>query len=154
MDETKPPGIQIGQIFLLRALFEHAPNALTVPPNTPIANIKTAVNARIGINEDGQNGYVVLTVQTAPDEEALYHFHVEMMLLVRVAEEPNLELREYLARSGPATLYPFARETVASLTMKGRFGPIWISPLNFVAVGEQLLKATPEVRTGDVLNDT
>ena len=48
----------------------------------------------------------------------------------------------------PNTLYPFAREAVSDLVMKGGFPPLLLQPLNFDAIYAQALqdRATREQR--------
>lgn len=146
MDEKKEPGIRIGQIFLLRSYFEHAENALELPPTTPIGEIPTSINVKAGVDETNKRGLVSLTVGSAEGATSLYRFHVEMCAVVEEASAPNMSLHDYVVRSGPPMLYPFAREVVASLTSKGRFGPIWLPPMNFVAIAEKMIAQQAEER--------
>ncbi len=73
----------------------------------------------------------------------------------------NMPIEQYVRSSGPATLFPFIRQVVADLTSKGRFGPLWLSPVNFVAMAQNLrpvegeeaivaYRAGPEARRGRV----
>lgn len=50
--------------------------------------------------------------------------------------EANMPLEKYATISGVSLLYPFLREAVANLTQRGRFGPVWLSPLNVAAAVE------------------
>jgi preprotein translocase subunit SecB len=139
MDETKDPGIKIAQIFLARARFDHATNAAALPPSTPVGNIKTSVAVNVAMNDEETAGMVSVTVASTPDSEGLYSFDVEMIAIVELLPNANMPIRQYLKQSGPPTLYPFIRETVASLSAKGRFGPVWIPPMNFAAIAEGLV---------------
>jgi preprotein translocase subunit SecB len=42
------------------------------------------------------------------------------------ARFPDQQLVEVVG----AMLYPFIREVVANLTIRGRFGPVWLNPFN------------------------
>jgi preprotein translocase subunit SecB len=35
-------------------------------------------------------------------------------------------------------LYPFLREAVANLTGRGRFGPVWLNPFNFMLLAQEV----------------
>jgi preprotein translocase subunit SecB len=44
----------------------------------------------------------------------------------------------------PATLYPFAREAISDLTVKGGFPPLLLQPINFDALYAQASKSAAE----------
>jgi preprotein translocase subunit SecB len=137
MDETKQPGIQIQQVLLWSAQFEHRKDALSLPPMTRVElGIELEITAMAA--EDGSQGAIVLKVRNnAESQDALYRLSFEMMGIVqKEAESPNMTVQEYLEKNGAATLYPFLREAVANVTARGRFGPLWLKPFNFVALGQ------------------
>lgn len=134
MDETKPPGINIAQIFLLEARFEHGLDPLQFEPATRI-QVQTKMEIAGGHTEDQNSGFVKVTVSTINDESAHYRFSLTMIgLLVRDPEAPNLAPSEFVAKNGAALMFPFLREALANLTGRGRFGPIWLRPVNFKAI--------------------
>lgn len=136
MDETKPPGIAIAQIFLLAAHFEHGQDPLVVPAQPmPLPELKTKIEVRGGHSEDESQAFVHVIVSTVEDENSIYRFRVEMLgLLVREKDAPNLALGEYVSKGGAALMFPFLREAVANITGRGRFGPIWLKPVNMLAL--------------------
>ncbi len=137
VDRTKPPGLTIGQILLERAVFEHRADYLKHPPGTPIKDLPLALEFRLGLTPDGTKGVLKLTVKTRDEAKPLYRFELTMAALVEVqAGHANLPLERYAAVSGMSLLYPFLREAVANLTQRGRFGPVWLSPLNVAAAVE------------------
>ncbi len=139
MDSSKPPGIQIAQIFLERAVFEHREDFLALPPNTPIGTPDITLTTTAGQSSDNRRGIIKLRVQTKPEQRPLYSIDVEMTALVEVEEgKENMPIEQYIRVSGPAMVYPFIRQVVADLTLKGRFGPLWLNPVNFVAAAQTL----------------
>ncbi len=136
MDETKQPGLQFGQILLWAAHFEHRKDALAIPPTTRVeVNIKVEMKAMAAADES--QGVIILKVSTDEADDSLYRLSFEMVGLV--APEPggaNMTIREYLAGHAAYTIYPFLREAVANVTARGRFGPLWLKPFNFKALGE------------------
>ncbi|MES2178341.1 MAG: protein-export chaperone SecB [Gemmatimonadota bacterium] len=137
-DETKPPGIRISQIFTVRSFFEHNGIAAEMSPLTPVGEIVTSIKISIGVEDSKLAGFVSVSVETSPESTGLYRFHVEIMGVMEADADSNMSLEEYLRGAGPPTLFPFAREAVAALTGKGRFGPVWLPPFNFAAVAAQL----------------
>lgn len=130
MDESKQPGILIGQIHILRAHFEHREDVLTLPADTKLPELNVEVGVQIGQSEDGSEGLIIVAVRTHDQEKAPYSFQIEMVGLVKQEETKNLSVKEYLVNNGVATMYPFLREAVANITGRGRFGPIWLKPFN------------------------
>lgn len=133
MDESKQPGIQIEQIFLHEAHFTHGKNALSLPPTYRIEGLALQIQTKFA-GKPGERGALVgVRVQTT-EPDAVYNLAVEVVMVVSaIPGEENLDPLEYVQRMGPSTLFPFLREAVASLTLKGRFGALWLKPFNFVA---------------------
>lgn len=131
MDQSKQPGIRISQIFLETAEFGHRPDALRLPPSTSPNVGDVDVTVQLGDLSNGEGGAIRIEVRTKPENNPTYHFRVSMIALVQRAENAeNMAIMEYLQLAGPGLLYPFVRETIANLTIRGRFGPIWLNPLN------------------------
>ncbi len=138
MDETKQPGILIGQIYVERAEFSHRDDALNLPPNTQ-HQPKLQVGFQGGVAPNEKTGFVRISVRTQADDKPLYNIALTMIALLVVDEKrKNLPLKDYVRSAAPVMLYPFVREAVAGLTWRGRFGPIWMNPFNLSAVMDQV----------------
>jgi preprotein translocase subunit SecB len=84
---------------------------------------------------DAKSAVAILTIRSNPAEvDAVYNFEVQVAAIV-VADpgEENMKPIEYATTHAGSMLYPFAREAVANLTGRGRFGPVWLRPFNFLA---------------------
>lgn len=131
MDRTKPPGIQIGQIFLEHVFFSHRDDSLSLPISTPAVVGNVNVQVESGISPDEKTGIVRVQVWTVDENKPIYNIRVVMTALVQVdPAAPNMPLSRYLSGPAAALLYPFVRQVVADLTWRGRFGPVWLSPTN------------------------
>jgi len=97
------------------------------------------LEVQIGERSDQKAAALTLRLSTDPgDTKSHYRLIVELVATVSAVEgEENLPPTEYLKTAGPAALYPFLREVVANLTMRGRFGPVWLKPFNFHALTER-----------------
>jgi preprotein translocase subunit SecB len=145
VDPSKPPGIQVAQIFLQRAIFAHREDSLALPPTTPIGTPDITLTTTAGQSADSKRGIITLRVQTKPEQRPLYSLDIEMTALVEVQEGmENMPVERYIRVSGPAMVYPFIRQVVADLTSKGRFGPLWLNPVNFIAAAQTLRSAAGE----------
>lgn len=78
-----------------------------------------------------------MRVQSKPDSPHPYVFDVAMGAIVHAdAGEANYAPEQYVTTAGVTLLFPFLREAVANLTMRGLFGAIWIPPFNVRLVTE------------------
>lgn len=86
---------------------------------------------------DKRAGVVRMVIKT--DNETKPHYEFEVIVAATISVEDgaeNMSIEEYVrGGAGRALLYPFAREAVANLTGRGRFGPLWLHPFNFMAAG-------------------
>ncbi len=138
MDTSKQPGLQIAQVLLLSAQFSHREDALAIVANTVIENLTVPDRSQGCRKTRRPNCRVALRASTEKDQDQLYKFDIEIAAVVtRVPGEENLDPFEYAAGMGPAAFFPFLREAVANITMKGRFGAVWLKPMNFTAVLQQ-----------------
>jgi len=143
-DPTKQPCIRIAQIFLERATFEHRPDMLEFPTTTPVeADVDLALNS--GLTADGKKARIQLAVTSKDAKDPLYRFSFLMTALVEAEEgNENIPLNDYVRTHAWGMLLPFVRELVANVTSRGRFGPLWIKPVNVVALAQQAMTSAPE----------
>lgn len=140
MDEERQPGLILSQVYLESASFKHRQDFLSLPPTPAPGELDVHMAAQYLLSDDKKSGVVRLTVSTQADAKGHYEFEVTVGALLTVNEgNENLPLEEYARGNAPALLYPFAREAVANLTGRGRFGATWLHPFNFLAAlaGEQ-----------------
>jgi preprotein translocase subunit SecB len=134
MDETKQPGLSIAQIFVSRVHFEHRPDFLDLPADAAPSGGQSPVKVQVRthIKEDGTSGLISVVV-TSDADDALYRYEIEMIGVVTQDPEANMPVGDFLVKNGPAIMYPFVREVIANLTLRGRFGPSWLRPFNWRA---------------------
>jgi hypothetical protein len=147
MDPNKAPGIRIEQIFLERAEFSHRDDYLSLGPGTVLGNPTASLNFSSGLAPDRKRGLVRLQVSTEPDEKPLYNLNIVMVALFQVDEsQENMGMDQYIRASGPALLYTFIRQMVADVTGRARFGPLWLNPVNFLAITKEQPRKVGEER--------
>ena len=140
-DPSRPPGIAISQVFLEEATFSHRADALALPLDTKpeLGNIEIAVEA--GLRPDRKAGLLRLSAATKPEAEPLYNVKVKMVgLFEQQSGFENLPMAAFLGDSAPALLFPFLREAFANITSRGRFGPVWLQPINTRSFSEEFKK--------------
>lgn len=136
MDTKTSPGIAVGQVFLERMAFSHRPDFLALPGDTRPEVGDVAIGVSVGEGADGESGLVRIEVKTDPGRNPTYNVELAMVALVRrLPGEGNLPVRDFvLSAASVSLLYPFVREAFAAVTLRGRFGPIWLSLLNPQAI--------------------
>jgi preprotein translocase subunit SecB len=150
VDPTKQPGITIGQVYLESARFSHRADFLNLPAAAR-QDLTLGTQVELAVGPDQNTGVLRLTVSTAPNPMGLYELEIKVgALLHRTPGQENMTIQEYAANSGVPLLYPFVRETIANLTGRGRFGPFWLHPVNFLALGTPVLQPPiPTAPTAD-----
>ena len=134
MDPTKQPGIEIVQVIVERAEFEHRDDYLSVTPPPNVGPLPFTLKTQFAIAPSKTEGAVKLELTTDRGQNPLYIVSAVVVGLVRITEgAANMPLEQYAAVHGAGMLFPFLRELVATLTGRGRFGPVWLPPVNFLA---------------------
>jgi preprotein translocase subunit SecB len=127
------PAFSLAQIYLSKAEFSYRVNPLLVAPDAKPSPQEVRTGVAVVRMTDPDVAQVKFRVASNPDkkeEQALYDFDVEVAGIVRgVADKETFSDRALAVLVG-TMLAPFVREMIANLTMRGRFGPIWIQPVN------------------------
>jgi preprotein translocase subunit SecB len=143
VDPTKAPGIRLAQIFLEEAHFSHRADYLAIPASTAPQRGALDISFQVGIAEDGKHAVLRIRASTEGEANPLYRLSVIMAALVEVdVESPNMPLERYVSTAGGPLLLPFIRQVIANLTGQGRFGPIWLQPVNVRAALETATSTT------------
>lgn len=139
MTESTEPKIRIAQVFVSSVIFQHREDALTLPAKTDVGHLPFDVSVEIGTSPAGDQGIVKISMETPKEGRPLYYVNVEMIGLVEqeAGAEKNT-VRDYLIRSGAFMIFPFMRECIANITARGRFGPVWVKPVNFEALAKRM----------------
>jgi len=141
MNTAAAPGITISEIHLERISFKHKDDYLKISPSTRPSATKIDVSFESALAADKRAGRIRVTASTTEDPNALYQLEVSFVAFVAVDDAaPNMSIEQYMAGSGWALVLPFVREAVANITMRGRFGPVWLNPVNVALAAS---KATP-----------
>ena len=144
MDPSKEPGVVIAQVFVEKIAFSHREGFLALPANTPPNVGEIAVNVMIGESADGESGLIRIEVKTNPENKPTYNVELTMVALVQRAAIKNMTVEEFLTSGASVSLlYPFLREAFANVTQRGRFGPVWLNPINTQDVAEKLRARGP-----------
>lgn len=142
--KSLPPSLRIEELFLVSSSFSHRPDFLTLDRRKPLGDLE--VDAQFQLIQGLAPSVIGVTVRvgTKAAADTAYKFHAEMMAIIRVdGSETSAPLDKQLLHSGVSILFPFVRETIANLTMRGRFGAMWIKPINVQAAVEAMVESSP-----------
>ena len=90
------------------------------------------------VDDDGNHEVVLtLTVTAKMGEETAFLVEVQQAGIFYVVGIDGEPLRQVLATVGPNILFPYARESIDALVVKGGFPPLMLSPVNFDALYRQ-----------------
>ncbi|MBE9561786.1 MAG: protein-export chaperone SecB [Proteobacteria bacterium] len=95
-----------------------------------------------------------ITATVKIEEKTAFLVEVHQAGLFAIKGFPNDKMSYMLNAYCPNVLFPFARETVANLVIKGGFQPLWLSPINFDALYTQQLQKQQDQKTQQPSTDT
>ena len=108
--------------------------------------INVDLNTKSNLVDDDYNYEVVLSITVTAEIEEKSAFLVEVqqagIFLAKGLEGD--QLRGVLGTVAPTILFPYARESIDALCIKGGFPPVMLAPVNFEALYQQALKKSEE----------
>ena len=112
--------------------------------------ITVDLNTKSNVIDDEGNFEVVLsiTITARIEEETAFLIEVQQAGIFFIRGFEGEELRRILATAAPNVLFPYARETIDSLCVKGAFPAIMLAPVNFEAVYQQALSQAQAASKG------
>ncbi len=105
----------------------------------PAVNVD--LNTKSDKVDDTGNFEVVLsiTITAKVDEETAFLVEVQQAGIFMITGIEGDDLRRVLGTAAPNILFPYARESIDSLCVKGGFPPVMLAPVNFDALYQQAL---------------
>ncbi len=108
----------------------------SVSPQTRL-NIKSSAKE---VATEIQEITLTLTVEALHEDETLFIVEIEQAGLFLLQGYSREEQETLTGSYCPGTLYPFAREAIADLIMRGGFPQLLLQPINFDALYAQAVK--------------
>ncbi|PLW66630.1 protein-export chaperone SecB [Pseudohalioglobus lutimaris] len=105
----------------------------------PAVNVD--LNTKSDKIDDNGNFEVVLsiTITAKVEEETAFLVEVQQAGIFMITGIEGEDLRRVLGTAAPNILFPYARESIDSLCVKGGFPPVMLAPVNFDALYQQAL---------------
>ena len=98
---------------------------------------QTSLNLRSSHNEDEGDAHEVvltLTVEAKDDDKTCFLIELQQAGLFEISGYDEQEFKAIVGSFCPNILFPYARESIASLIQKGGFPEFVLQPINFDAL--------------------
>lgn len=147
MSEAPQTRFGIQRIYIKNSSFE-APNSPDVFRTQWQPKIKIDLNTKAqALGEDAFEVVLRLTVTANLEEKVAFLAEIEQAAIVTVAgfeaEQQNQMLGAYI----PSVLFPYAREAIDAMVVKGSFPAVMLAPVNFDVLYQQNLQKNAEAAT-------
>lgn len=144
--ETQNLQLQIHKLYVKEASFEIPEGANTFRKDwAPQLNVDLQTQSKPLAEKNTHN--VVLTVKCTVSNQGSTAFIVEIQQagIFEIGLEQGDALHRVLGTFCPNLLYPYAREAISALVMKGGFPQLSLAPINFDMLYEQQQQSKPGV---------
>ncbi|MCB1672360.1 MAG: protein-export chaperone SecB [Pseudomonadales bacterium] len=136
--EQQGPNFSLQRLYLKDASFEspNSPDSFRSGQWRP--QITFDIKSRNTRLQDGAYEVIlVLTVQAKQDDKVAFLVEVQQGGIFTCKGLADEQLEQVLATVCPNIMFPYARETIDSLVVKGSFPPLMLAPVNFEALYAQ-----------------
>ncbi len=115
----------------------NAPRSLQPQQQGPQINLQVNVNAKQLAEADFEVDLTLEGNAKVGEQDVLFAFELTYSGVFRVQNIPQEQLHPVVMIECPRLLFPFARQIVADAVRNGGFPPLYIDPIDFVALYRQ-----------------
>ena len=150
--DPNAPELQLQNIYVKDASFE-APNG----PNIQVAEW----NPQFGLNmntagsmlaENVHEVVLTITLEAKVGDKVAYLVEVKQAGTFVVRGYGSDETRRIVGAFSPGVLFPYARQAVADMILRGGFPPFLLPPVNFDALFQQSLEQAARQQSASAVN--
>ncbi len=136
--QAAAPSLNVLTQFIKDFSFENpnAPRSLQPQEKPPQINLQVNVGAK-QMGETDFEVEISLTGDAKTDADVLFAFELVYGGVFRVQNLPQDQLHPVVMIECPRLLFPFARQIIAEAVRNGGFPPLYIDPIDFVALYRQ-----------------
>ena len=145
--QTEGPQFALQRIYLKDSSFE-SPRSPTVFQGQWAPKINFDIKSRSEkVQDDVYEVVLVLTAEAQMEEQAAFLVEVHQAGIFAAKDFDEVQLEQLLATVCPNILFPYAREAIDSLVVKGSFPALALAPVNFDALYKQQKEAMAQQST-------
>jgi preprotein translocase subunit SecB len=142
--ETKSGNFGIQRIYLKDTSFE-SPNAPEVFRGQWKPQINLDLNTKSNkLADDTYEVVLTLTVTAKNEDQVAFLAEVHQAGIFKIEGLEGPALHQAVGAFSPNILFPYAREAIDSLVLKGSFPALMLAPVNFDAIYAQSVKQAQE----------
>ena len=134
-EQTAEKRLSIGKIYLKDFSFEspEAPEVFRQPDWKPQTDLNLR-SSHMAIADDQHEVILTITIEAKADDKTFFLIELQQAGLFEIAGYEGEEFGAIIGSFCPNILFPYARETIASLIQKGGFPEFILQPINFDAL--------------------
>lgn len=136
-EQAQQPGFSIEKIYLKDASLEipNAPQIFTdrTQPQVGIELSNMAQQIEAGVFEVA----IKVTVTSKIADKTVFLVEVTQAGIFQIRNVPDENIEMIVGITCPNILFPYARESISDLTIRGGFQPVLLNPINFEALFAQ-----------------
>lgn len=136
---TEGKQIAIQKIYVKDFSFEspRTPEVFTRPNWSPKTNLNLRASHKAGTDDNNYEVVLTITIEAKEDDETFFLVELQQAGLFHIAGYTEDEFKAIVGSYCPNILFPYARESVASIVAKGGFPEFLLQPINFDALYAQ-----------------
>jgi preprotein translocase subunit SecB len=131
--------LALAGIILEEMKFGHVGNFLARVPQATPAQQPALIQVEILKGAEPDRAAVRLRVSSQPDHPD-YSFALSYLVLFQLSGDPIADLDQRLAATGAMMLVPYVRELLSNVSGRGRFGAVWMHPIDVSSLIPQQVK--------------
>ncbi len=134
-EQTAEKRLSIGKIYLKDFSFEspEAPEVFRQPDWKPQTDLNLR-SSHTAVADDHHEVVLTVTIEAKADDKTFFLIELQQAGLFEIAGYEGDEFGAIIGSFCPNILFPYARETIASLIQKGGFPEFILQPINFDAL--------------------
>lgn len=143
----KAPEFSIQRVYIKDMSFEtpHSPHVFQEDWHPQIdIQLNTAVEK---LAQDTYEVKLIVTVTAKLQTKVAFLVEAQQAGIFTLAHFPENQLHRMLGSYCPNILFPFAREVISDLIIRGGFPPMYLSPINFDVLYDQQLQKQQQAQT-------
>lgn len=135
--ENNQPIFNLDKIYV-KDLSMEIPNAPKIFLERESPQVDIQLHTQAGSIDEGLFEVLVMATVTAKvGEKIMFLIEVKQAGIFQIRNVPSAELEPILAVICPNILFPYLREVVSDVSVRGGFAPALLNPINFDALYQQ-----------------
>ena len=140
MSETTQPTFAIEKVYL-KDLSVEVPNGPEVFLERDSPTIEVNINSAGRAVQDGVYEVVLtVTITARIKEKTVFLVEAAQAGVFQIRNVPQQDMGPLLGIACPNTLFPYARETISTITARAGFQPVMLAPMSFEGIYQQQLQ--------------